>query len=437
MTRSVHRSILRALLAVGTATVVVRVLALGRELLVSRQYGVGPDVDAFVVAFLVPTFAVAVLAESLNGAMLPTYARIREADPDAAGRLLGGAIALAGVALTGCCLLLALAAPLLVRGVAPGFDEQTSRLAVHLLWIMLPLVALSGVATVWTAALTSGGRFLLPSLAPACMPVAAAVAVLLAGDDYGVYALATGTLVGFGLQLVPLAVAVRRARLHVRPSWAGVGPDLRVVWAQYLPLAAGTFLNSGGLLVDQAVASGLGSGRVSALYYGNRLVALATGVLGVALGTAVLPYFARQAARQDWDGLARTIRTWSLGVGAGLLVVTLVLLPLSDELIRVMFQGGEFDEAAARDVAAVQRAYLLQLPMFAVGIVAARALSALHHNRILLWGAALNLLVNIVLDVVLARLFGVVGIALATSGVYLVSVCFVMAMLQRRLRALR
>jgi putative peptidoglycan lipid II flippase len=434
--RSVHRSILRALFAVGAATAVVRLLALARELLVSRQFGVGSDVDAFVIALLVPTFAVAVLAESLNASLLPTYARLREAEGEEAERLLAGVVAFAGTALTGCCLLLALAAPLLVDVVAPGFDEPTAQLTVQLMWIMLPLVVFSGVASIWTAALTSGERFLLPSLAPACIPIAAGAAVLLLADRHGVYALAGGTVLGYALQLVPLLIVVRRVRLPVVMSWRGISHHLRAVGGQYLPLALGTFLNSGGLLVDQAIASSLGDGSVSVLYYGNRLVALVTGVLGVAIGTAVLPYFSRQSAQQDWQGLARTIRVWSLGVAAAAGVLSLVLILASHELIALMFQGGEFDAAATAEVSTVQIAYLLQLPMFAVGIIAARALSALRGNRVLLWGAAVNLVVNIVLDIVLAKAYGVTGIALATSAVYLVSIVFLMLMLRRRLRGL-
>jgi peptidoglycan biosynthesis protein MviN/MurJ (putative lipid II flippase) len=84
----------------------------------------------------------------------------------------------------------------------------------------------------------------------------------------------------------------------------------------------------------------------------------------------------------------------------------------------------------------VQIPYLLQLPMFAVGIIAVRALWALRGNRVLLWGAAVNLVVNIVLDIVLAKACGVTGVALATSAVYLVSIVFLMLMLRPRLRGL-
>jgi putative peptidoglycan lipid II flippase len=125
--------------------------------------------------------------------------------------------------------------------------------------------------------------------------------VLLLADPHGAYALAGGTVLGYALQLVPLLIVVRRVRLPVVMSWQGISHHLRGVGGQYLPLALGTFLNSGGLLVDQAIASSLGDGSVSVLYYGNRLVALVTGVLGVAIGTAVLPYFSRQSAQQDWQ----------------------------------------------------------------------------------------------------------------------------------------
>lgn len=428
---------MRAVVTVGLITALVRLAALCRELLVAREYGVGAAVDAFVVAFLVPMFAVAVLAESLNSALLPTFARARQADRATAERLLSNSLTLAVPALILASILIGLAAPVLVTLVAPGFDRETSDLAVRLLWMMLPLIALSGIASIWMAVLTAGERFLAASFAPVLVPLTAGAAILLAGETLGVQALALGTVLGYGLQLLPLAHAVRKAELRIRPSWGGLSPELRLVLAQYAPLALGTFLNSGRSLVDQAFASSLGDGRVSVLFYGNRVVALATGVIAVAVGTAILPYFSRQVADGDLVALRRTIKVWFVLVGSAASVLTLILVVLSDDLVALMFQGGEFSQADTDIVTAVQRAYLLQLPLFAVGVIAVRAVSALGRNSILLWGAAINLGLNVILNFFFVELFGVLGIALATSAVYAVSVVYILLMLWRPLNPIR
>jgi putative peptidoglycan lipid II flippase len=433
--RSVPALILRAAVAVGIGTVLVRIVTLGREFLIARQYGIGNDVDAFVVAFLVPTFLIAVLTDSLNQVLVPALSRASAEDEAAGRRLVGNVLAASLAGLSAVCVAVGVAAPALVSLVAPGFDEDTRLLAARLLRLMLPIVGLGALASVWSAVLTSRERFAVASLAPMCVPLFAMLAIALAGGEIGVYAIAVGTLIGYVIQLVPLIGAVRGAGVLTRPSWRDRDRQLALVLKQYAPLAAVASVNGLALFVDQAVATMLGQGQVGLLYYGNRLVALVISVVGLAIGTAVLPYFSRQVAERDWPGLARAIRTWSAGsflvtaAGAALLILA------SEGIVSLLFQGGAFDPGAAEQVTAIQRAYLLQLPFFGLTVIAARALSALNGNHIILWGALINLVLNVTLVIILAELFGVVGIALARSALFPMSAAFLLLMLRRRFRA--
>jgi putative peptidoglycan lipid II flippase len=435
---SLNRSILRALITVAAAVVVARSASLLRELVVANEFGISDEVDAFLVALLIPTFAVAVLADSMNTALLPMFVRVRDNEgPAAAARMFASCTWLGVRFLAGASLVLAVTAPLLVRIVAPGFGDAKTELAVQLLWVMLPLVLLSGVLSIWTAALTAGQRFALPALAPVLVPVSVLVALGIAGHRPSIFVVAVGTAVGYALQLVPLMLALRRNQLPIVPRWHGRSPAIRKVLSEYAPLTVATMLSSGALLVDQAVASGLGDGAVSSLHYGNRLVQLVTGVVSLALGTAVMPYLSAQIAAGDWAAARRTLRFWSAVslVAAG--AVAAVLIVLSTPLIEVMFERGEFDAGDTDIVSTIQQLYLLQLPAYALGILGARMLSALQRNRTLLVISAFNLLLNGVLDVVLARTLGVAGIALATAGVYTVSAALVFVAIFRSARPVR
>jgi putative peptidoglycan lipid II flippase len=188
-------------------------------------------------------------------------------------------------------------------------------------------------------------------------------------------------------------------------------------------------------LVDQAVAARLTSGSVAALAYGAKVIALITTLGAGALGTALLPYFAKMVAVANWDEVRHTTRIYS---GLTLLVgipLVAVLIFFSGQIIALVFQRGAFTASDTALVAEVQALYALQIPFFVLGILYARLLSSLGANRVLLWSTAITFPVNVALDIILSRFLGVAGIALATSLMYVAGCTFLAFMLRRVLAA--
>jgi putative peptidoglycan lipid II flippase len=167
------------------------------------------------------------------------------------------------------------------------------------------------------------------------------------------------------------------------------------------------------------------------LSYGNKLVALGLGIGALALGTSVLPHFSQMAAAADWRGIRRT-----LTVSSGLILVAsvptvLLLAALSRPIVVLVFQRGSFSAHDAHLVSRIQACYLLQVPFYLLSIVGVRLLSALQRNRIIMWIAFANVILNGILAYVLMHWIGVAGIALSTSFVYLFSTSIVFAILFR------
>lgn len=170
----------------------------------------------------------------------------------------------------------------------------------------------------------------------------------------------------------------------------------------------------------------LDPGSVSALGYGNKLTAVLLGIGATAVGTAFLPHFSSMAAAGDWTGMRQTLLSY-MGL---MLVVTIPLIAcliyLSEPLVGVLFQRGAFNAADTQVVAQVQAAYLLQVPFYLIGMLFVRCVTALRSTQVMVWGNIINLMACIVLTYAFMRLFGVVGIALATSAMYGVSCVFLM-----------
>jgi putative peptidoglycan lipid II flippase len=196
----------------------------------------------------------------------------------------------------------------------------------------------------------------------------------------------------------------------------------------------GSLLMGSATVVDQTMAGMLNPGSVAAFNYANKLVTLPIWIGINSLSVAVFPSLSRLSAREDWPGMRHVLRTYARLVFLVSLPLTFILVRYSEPLVALIFQGGAFTAADVRIVARVQMLLCLQLPSYAMGILYVRALSALKHNHVLMWGTVINVVANAVLNLVFMRIIGLPGIALSTSFVYLISCGFLWFMLERVLR---
>jgi putative peptidoglycan lipid II flippase len=264
-------------------------------------------------------------------------------------------------------------------------------------------------------------NFALAAILPILGPLSAIFFILTGGASLGIYALVIGTILGFGLETVLISGAIIKRKFSLRPRLISFDPDLRIVIGQFFPMIAGSILMGSTELVDKGMAATLAPGSVAALNYGNKIIAAALTLATTAIGTAVLPYFARMAAKREWKNI-RSILKFYLGI-IFLLAIPLALLIIgySDTIIRVIFQRGSFTVMDTNAVSSVQALFAFQIPFYIGSIVIVRLISALRANYVLMWGAGINLIVNVGLNILLIHFLGLKGIALSTSFVYLIS----------------
>jgi len=419
---STNRRIFSGVLVVAFITLIVKFMGAAKELVVAGYFGTGDMVDAFLFAFLLPSFAINVLAGSFSAAMMPTYIRIRNNKGEEAARQLFSSLMLIGVLfLLVVVAVLAVFAPALLSLLGSGFNEQTMALTQALFYWLLPIVMLSGTGHLFATIINAGERFAIVALAPVITPLCAVVALILLVDVWGIYALAVGFVLGAGIELFILIITAARHNILVLPQWNGMTEELRTVIRQYTPLLAGTFLMSSTWIVDQSMAATLESGSVATLNYANKVVAMIIGIGAMAVGTAVLPHFSRLVGSKDWIGLRHTFRTYTWLILFTTVPITALLFLFSEPIIELLFERGAFTAEDTLQVAQVQVFYLLQLPFYMLGILGVRLISALAKNEILLKISFVNLVVNIIGNYLFMQYFGVAGIALSTAMVYLLS----------------
>ena len=406
--------------SVGGLTLLSRLFGFVRDVMMAALLGAGPLADAFMVAFRLPNHFRAIFAEgAFNAAFVPRYAHALERHGQAEAKAFAEDVLAITLAVQFVLLILALVfAPFVVALLAPGFTEEPGQieLTASLTRITFPYLLLISWMTLASGVLNAHDRFAAAASASILLNVCMIGGMLMSGLFPTVaHALAVGVLVsGFaqlGLVLWDLKRAGRSLRLkrpritpHVRNFLRGFGPAV---------------LGSGGVQIamfaDTILASFLPTGSVSYLYYADRLYQLPLAVVGIAIGTVLLPELARRLAANDGAG-ARDRLNRALE-GAMLMTLPFVALfaAAPGPIVAALFGRGAFDAAAVEGSAAVLQAYAVGLP----AVVALRCVTPGFHasgdTATPVKALAAATIVNVTLKVLLVGSFFSAGLAFATS----------------------
>jgi len=430
---AIHRGILRAALSVGAAGVIVKLVAMGKEIAVASVYGRSDAMDAFLAAALIPSLLVNLISESMNQALAPTLVRVRELEGhERAQQLLSSAMLCMCLLLGAASLAMGLAARGFFPLIASHFSPAKMALAVRLFYALLPIVLLTGIATNCTAVLNTLDRFALPALAPAVISIAMIAGALWYGGRFGIWAMVWATLAGTLLHALVVAGMMHTRGYRFDLRWYGASAAAREVAGQYGPVLLSSVVASGGLLVDQSMAAMLPAGSVSALVYANRFVSVVITLLAGAVSTAMVPYLSRMIAHSDWAGCRHTLRSWFGITALASVPVALILAAGARPIVRAALQHGQFGARDTKVVAVVLAMYAIQIPFYVTSRVYYRFLVAMRRTDLVLYCGAINLGLDVVLNLVLMHWLGVAGIALATS-LWTVSTLFYLWFWSRRL----
>jgi putative peptidoglycan lipid II flippase len=413
---SVNRRIFRAAASVTAAGILVKIAATFKEFTVAGVYGRSDAMDAYLAAFLIPNLLINLISESMNQALVPTLIRVREHEGhERAQQLLSSAMLWVCLLLTAATLFMALAARGFFPLIASHFPPQKLALSIRLFYALLPVVLITGIATNCTAVLNTFDHFALLALAPVATPVAIILAALFLSGRCGIWAMVYATLAGALVHAGSVAWMMEVHGYRLRLFWHGTTEATREVARQYGPVLLSGVVASGGLLVDQSMAAMLPAGSVSALAYANRFVSVVITLLAGAVSAAVVPHFSRMIAHADWTGCRHTLRTWVRLTALVSTPIALALIAGSHLLIRTAFQHGVFSPADTALVTPVLAMYAIQIPFFVSSRVFYRFLVAMRRTDLIFYCGALNLALDVVLNLLLMRWYGVAGIALATS----------------------
>ncbi len=430
--------LLKAILTVGGMTGLSRIAGFARDILMAAVLGAGPVADAFFVALKLPNFFRRVTAEgAFSVSFVPVYSEVLEKEgPQAAYRFAGRAMSIMGLLLLAASVLAIWGMPFLIMLIAPGFGADGARfdLAVELTRITFPYLLLMSLSALLGGVLNASGRFAPFAFAPVLFNLCLIAALLMSpqgGSSTGHF-LAWGIVVSGALQLLWLYLCVRRYRLKIFFQKPVFSEKIRRVFRLMGPGVIGAGVMHINLFVDLIIASLLSAGSISYLYYADRLNQLPLGIVGIAVGTALLPMLSQALARGDaQEGRHLFNRALEICLFFAL-PASVALLVVPEPIIRVLFERGAFTAADSAVTAAVLRGYAIGMPAYVCVKVLSSAFWARQDTLTPVKVSVVSTVLNIALALVLIRPLGVAGIALATAIAGWVQ----FALLRFRLRAL-
>lgn len=441
-------SLIRTVSTIGGLTLISRFLGMARDILFARYVGAGMASDAFLIAWRLPNLFRALFAEgAFAAAFVPMLNRkMAEGESEeegsglAAARLFAGQVlsVLFPVLVIFTIVMMLLAGPIVyaMTGGFPGEPPEKFALARHLTIITFPYLALISLVSLLGGILNSLNRFWVNAAAPILLNLSLITALLFfrgATPAETAQTQAIAVTVAGVVQLAWLIFACRSAGASLKLSRPRLSPDVKLMLALLAPAAIGQGAIQINLLVSTTLAARfLNEGAISWIYFADRLNQLPLGIIGIGIGTAILPMLSRQIGSCD-EGAANSTQNRALEMALFLSLPAAVALACAGvPIVRGLLQHGVFDAGDTVATANVLAAFALGIPAYVMIKVLTPGFYARQDTKTPVRLALVSMLVNLVGNLVLIWPLGHVGVGIATAAAAWVNVILLYVVLHRR-----
>ena len=422
---------------IGSLTALSRLLGFVRDICLAQFLGAGLAADAFLVAFKLPNLFRRLTADgAMINAFLPVFSEVRQKAGRAAALTLAAEIqTLLFLALAAIVILLEIFMPFVIWVLAPGFADTPARFeaTIALARVTIPYLPMISLVALWAAVTNAHERFFGGAVAPVILNIC------LIGGALLIPALQFATTPTSHILwlALPLSVAVLVAgvcqmalmqrmlrKIDASLAWRRphISPAGRQMWRAFVPAALGAGGLQINLLIDMILASLVSVGAISWLYYSDRIVQLPLGVIGIALGTALLPQLSKLESEQKKAEVANRLGH-SLHIGCFFAIPAAVaVIIIGEVVIGGLFGYGAFTATDVSMAAASLAAYGVGLPAFVINKTFQPAFFASQRGGLVAKISFLMIVINVTGSLLLMPVLGHVGLALATGLASWVSV---------------
>ncbi len=436
-------SLLKNASSVGGFTMLSRILGLVRDLMMARFLGAGMASDAFFVAFKLPNFFRRLFAEgAFSVGFVPLFARAlgKDITPEsqhAAEAFASRVLAWLFPVLLVFLVIMEVAMAPIMLGITGGFDGDTDKFnfVVELGRYTFPYLMLISLVSFFAGMLNAFGRYSAAAFAPVLLNLCMIAALYLYAETEvaGARALAIAVSVSGIIQLLWLYGAAKRAGLNISFPKPQLTDDVKELLVIIAPAAIGAGVTQINLLIDVLLAARfLPEGSVSWLFYADRLAQLPLGVIGIAIGTVLLPSISRLLSADDNEA-ANKQQNRAIEFSLFLTLPSAVAFVLiAEPILTTLFQSEAFNTADVQASAAALMVYAVGLPAYVISKTLTPGFFARKDTKTPVRIAVVSLVINTVLNIVLIQYFAHVGLAIATAVAAWVNAIILYIVLKRR-----
>lgn len=413
--KSLKNQVFRNLLLVGGITLAVKILAFYKETLIASSFGLSLLLDTFLIAILVPSFIQNVFVNAIGQIFIPNYIAARNYKENLAS-FQSLVLILILVMMTVFSLLAYLGTDIFLKVIFPGKELEFYLLIQRQLFIVLPVIFFTGVGSILKGLLEIENKYFNSQITDFISPAVMILAILLFRENLGDRVLAFGFLIGSLLSTLYLFyIGTKHKVIHLgRPR---LSEQSRIMIQQFPAKTISGIFTGINPFVDQYFAAQLAVGSIAALNYGTKIPAFGIGILMISLNRVLLPYYSKLVLKDLKTAFERLFKSLKIVFLISLLGTGIIFI-FSEWIISVLFERGAFGPENTEIVAYIQQITLVYVPFTLAARLIVNFLTVINENKFMAWAASWNFILNLVLNILLVKKYGVYGLALSTTIVY-------------------
>ena len=410
---------------VAICTIAAKAVTAGKDIYLAGAFGIGDTLDIYLIGLAVPLFLSGVIISILQSLSIPEFVRSDEKKTDIGGMFQCWLLTGVGIGLA-CTLICLVTSSWIIPIITSGFDATKTEATLNVFFILINILWIRAISATASSILHARKKFVVATISQAALPaVMIAVIYLWLGTYPAATLISLAALAGFGAEAILLLISAYSEIGSISsPKWAEYSSRFKLIYPQAAALLIGSIALGLTILIDQAMASSLDAGSVSALGFGLRIAEILIFLTAAAISTSVFPYFSNLVEKEDFEYLKALQRKIVIAVLGLSLVPTIFFFLASEQLVSLVYERGLFTDADSALVAQIQALYVLQVPFYTASLVYVRLFSAIRRNEILMISTLISVATNVIFNYWLMQSMGVAGIALSTSLVNVITLVF-------------
>lgn len=414
-------------------TLFSKIIGFCRDIILSYYYGASNISDAYLISLTIPSVIFGLIGTGIVTAYIPMQSRVIEESGDEAGSDFTSNFLNIILILVLIFFLIALffTEPL-VKIFAIGFTEHTFMLAVKFTRISLAGMFFGALVIIFGGYLQIKGNYIIPALVGIPLNTIVVLSVVLSSKG-NYLILALGTLLATSSQFILMIPFIKKAKFRYKLFLDIKDPRIIRTVRNSLPVILGTSVNQINVLVDKTIASSLATGGISALNYANRLNLFIQGLFVFSIITVTYPVISSYASKFNYEEIKKSLIDSVIIITLFVMPVSVGAMVFSTEIVATLFGRGAFDITANAMTSSAMFFYTFGMLGFGIREVLSRGFYSLQDTKTPMTNASLGVVVNIVLNIILSKILGVGGLALATSIAAIFTTFLLFVSLQKKI----